>query len=123
MTQLAAELAHDMRVPLTAIIASVEMLADDSPTTGSRGDALLNARCELPTGWSGCSTSTWGSQSRDRRPTGDVDLRARSSAAAARLGSSCWRPLGAVIRRATCPSYAPTPDDMYSVLQNLSPTR
>ena len=43
MSQLAAELSHDLRVPLSSIVASVEMLEDELATTRTgRSTALLD---------------------------------------------------------------------------------
>jgi signal transduction histidine kinase len=120
MSQLAAEVAHDMRVPLSAIVASVEMLRDEleghpdravsallnSAMRGAdRMDRMLDQHMELAGG---------GTSSNLR----DVEL--QQVAQQLLLDSApLLEPIGAVIKLGDLPVVRADPDDMYSVLQNL----
>lgn len=120
MSQLAAELSHDMRVPLSAIVASVEMLQDELADYSDRavGALLSSARraadrldrmLEQHMGFHGDAS---------RMNMLDVDLQQVTQQLL--LDSApLLDPLGAVIRTGELPVVRADPDDMYSVLQNL----
>jgi signal transduction histidine kinase len=120
MSQLAAEVAHDMRVPLSAIVASVEMLRDELKGHPDRAvSALLNSAMR-------------GADRMDRMLDQHMDLAGGGSASHLRVvelqqvaqqllldSAPLLEPLGAVVKIGDLPVVRADPDDMYSVLQNL----
>ena len=120
VSQLAAELSHDMRVPLSSVLASVELLTDSltdhpDPTVGALlGRALRGAQRMLrmldqhmePRGTVEPSTT---------RP---VDLR-RLTEQLVLDSAALLETAGAVVEVGELPVVRADPDGMYSVLQNL----
>jgi signal transduction histidine kinase len=120
VSQLAAELSHDMRVPLSSIMASMEMLGDslsDHPdrTVGALlGQATRSARRMLRMLDQHMEPRTMLQPTRLR----SVDLRQLMEQllldSAAVLETA-----GAVVEVGDLPVVRADPDGMYSVLQNL----
>ena len=120
MSQLSAELSHDMRVPLSSIVASVEMLEDqlqehpDGAVGALLGHTMGAARRmeRMLDQHMGFDNALGDATMRE------VDLRQVAEQlrldSAPMLGSS-----GASIEIDDLPVVHADPDDMYSVLQNL----
>ena len=120
VSQLAAEVSHDMRVPLSAIMAGVEMLVDElrdhpDPAVGallartSRAAYRLSRMLDQHMEFGGVLDSP--------KPR-EVDLakvveQLRADTAA------ILEPAGATIQAGELPVMHADPDDMYSVLLNL----
>jgi len=120
VSQLAAELSHDLRVPLASITASVEMLAEELDDRSNPViDALLTrtVRAAERMGRMLDQTMEYGAAGEEPTFT-DVDLAQLAEQLV--LNS---RPLldaaGASVETADLPVVHADPDDMYSVLQNL----
>jgi len=120
VSQLAAELSHDMKVPLTSIIASVELLEDELCDYPDQTVAVLLAR------------TTRAADRMVRMLEQNMDMSAVSGAPITRpvdlarvvqqllLDSlPLLEPMGATIVAGDLPVVMADPDDMYSVLQNL----
>ena len=120
VSQLAAELSHDMKVPLTAIIASVEMLAEElGDEPGRAVDALLNRTTRAADRMARMleQNMDFGVVGTGAAPV-DVDL----DAVARQLlldSSLMLRAQGASLEVGDLPIVRANADDMYSVLQNL----
>ncbi|HSK32609.1 MAG TPA: HAMP domain-containing sensor histidine kinase, partial [Propionicimonas sp.] len=120
MSQLSAELSHDMRVPLSAILASVEMLQDQltdhpDPAVGALLSRCMGAARRMER----MLDQNMGFDSVLARGTVcEVDL--RQVAAQLRLDSlPMLEATGATLETDDLPVVRADPDDMYSVLQNL----
>jgi signal transduction histidine kinase len=120
VSRLAAELSHDMKVPLTAIIASVEMLEEElGDEPGRAVDALLNRTTRAAD-----RMARMLDQNMDAGVVGvgaaPVDVDVAAVAGQLLLDSA---PLldaaGAVVEVGAMPVVRANPDDLYSVLQNL----
>ncbi len=120
VSQLAAELSHDLKVPLSSIRASVELLGDelaehDSPAV----DALLTRASRAAH-----RMQRMLDQSMDYGVAGeapdltDVDLHQVADHLVSAAGG-LLEATGAVVETADLPVVRADPDDMYSVLQNL----
>ncbi|MCW2849794.1 MAG: hypothetical protein JWR90_3768 [Marmoricola sp.] len=120
MARLAAELCHDLRVPLSAIVASVEMLQDELAEHPDRAVGALLA------------SAVRASERMDRmldQHMGLIDEDAAASMTRVDLqqvvrqlaldSAPLLDPVGAVIKTGALPVVRADPDDMYSVLQNL----
>ena len=120
VSQLAAELSHDMKVPLTAIIASVEMLAEElGDEPGRAVDALLNRTTRAADRMARMleQNMDFGVVGTGAAPV-DVDL----DAVARQLlldSSLMLSAQGASVEVGDLPVVRANADDMYSVLQNL----
>lgn len=120
MTQLGAELSHDLRVPLSAILASVEMLEDELSDHPDRAVAALLTSATRAIGrMDRMLNQNMGFGTSDPRANvREVDLQKVASQLV--LDSApLLDPLGAVIMTGDLPVVRADPDDMYSVLQNL----
>lgn len=120
MTQLGAELSHDLRVPLSAILASVEMLEDELSDHPDRAVAALLTSATRAIGrMDRMLNQNMGFGTSDPRANvREVDLQKVASQLV--LDSApLLDPLGAVIKTGDLPVVRADPDDMYSVLQNL----
>jgi signal transduction histidine kinase len=120
VSQLAAELSHDMKVPLTAIIASVEMLEEElGEEPGRAVDALLHRTTRAADRMARMleQNMDFGAVATAARPT-DVDL----GVVARQLLVDFALPLesqDAVVELGELPVVHADADEMYSVLQNL----
>lgn len=120
MSQLAAELSHDMRVPLSAMVASMEMLEDELADHPDRAvAALLASATRAVDRMDRMLNQNMGFGITDRAANvREVDL--QKVAAQLVLDSApLLDPLGAVVTIGELPVVRADPDDMYSVLQNL----
>lgn len=120
VSQLAAELSHDMKVPLSSIVASVELLKDELSDYPDRTvEALL-------------SRTTRAVDRMVRMLEQNMDMIAVSGAPVTREvdlsrvveqllldSEALLEPVGAVVIAGDLPVVRADPDDMYSVLQNL----
>ncbi len=120
VSQLAAELSHDMKVPLSSIVASVELLEDELRDYPDRTVGALLAR------------TTRAADRMVRMLEQNMDMSAVSGTPVTThvdLGRVVQRlvldsepllePVGAKIHAGDLPVVQADPDDMYSVLQNL----
>lgn len=120
VSQLAAELSHDLRVPLASIAASVEMLAEELDGRSNPViEALLTRTVRAAERMGRMLDQTMEYGAAGEEPTfSDVDL----AQVAEQLVLNS-RPLldaaGASVETADLPVVHADPDDMYSVLQNL----
>ena len=120
VSQLAAELSHDMKVPLTAIIASVEMLEEElGEHPGRAVDALLNRTTRAADRMARMleQNMDFGVVGTSVNPSDvalDVVARQLVLDSAALLEAQ-----GAVVEVEQLPVVRADPDEMYSVLQNL----
>ena len=120
MSQLAAELSHDMRVPLTSIAATLELLEEELNDHPDRAVRALLDRADgvgAPDGADarqnlGFGTVLGGATVRD------VDLQ-RVADQLALDSLPLLEQVGATIDADQLPVVHADPDDMYSVLQNL----
>ena len=120
VSQLAAELSHDMRVPLSSIIASVEMLEDELRDHPDRTIAALLTRTMR-------AADRMVRMLEQAMEFGDVggepvkrDVNLARVAQQLLLDSvPLLEPGGAEIVIGELPVVRADPDDMYSVLQNL----
>lgn len=120
MSQLAAELSHDLRVPLTSVVACIEMLDELLGDHPDRGVEALISR---------------GRRAADRmmrmldQNLHVGDGRTTANARAVDLGrvvdqlvfdsAALLEPAGAQVQTDWLPVVRADPDDLYSVLQNL----
>jgi signal transduction histidine kinase len=120
MSRLAAELSHDLRVPLSAIMACVEMLGEELEDHPDRTVAALLARTNraaermvrmLDLGMQ-LGTLTAGPH------VADVDLE-RVAHQLALDSAPLVEAYGAVVEVGRLPTVRGDADEMYSVLQNL----
>jgi signal transduction histidine kinase len=120
VSQLAAELSHDLRVPLASITASVEMLEEEldaaaSPVVG----ALLTRTARAAERMERMLDQSMAYGAAGEEPAFDhVDLAQMAQQVvlnSATLLDAC----GATVETADLPVVHADPDDMYSVLQNL----
>jgi signal transduction histidine kinase len=120
MSQLAAELSHDLRVPLSAIVASVEMLEDELSDHPDRAVAALLTSATRAIGrMDRMLNQNMGFGTSDPRGNvREVDLQ-RVASQLILDSAPLLDPLGAVIKTGDLPVVRADPDDMYSVLQNL----
>lgn len=120
MSQLAAELSHDLRVPLSAIVASLEMLEDqltDHPDSAVA--ALLVSATRAVGRMERMLNQNMGFGITDPDANvREVDLQ-RVAAQLVLDSAPLLQPAGAVIKVGELPVVRADPDDMYSVLQNL----
>jgi signal transduction histidine kinase len=120
VSQLAAELSHDMKVPLSSIVASVELLGDELADYPDRTVGALLSR------------TTRAADRMVRMLEQNMDMSAVSGAPVTRevdLGrvveqllldsEALLEPAGALVVAGDLPVVQADPDDMYSVLQNL----
>jgi signal transduction histidine kinase len=120
ISQLAAELSHDMRIPLTSIIASVEMLEDQ---LGDYPDRAVGDLLER---------TTRAADRMARMLEQNMDLGSQSDAPVTRAvdlaivvgqlaldSAPLLEQRGAIIEVEDLPVVFANPDNMYSVLQNL----
>jgi signal transduction histidine kinase len=121
LAQMTAERSHDLKVPLTAIVASLEMLGERLADDGDQVVSLLLER----------STSAAARMARmvdqhlrtaaasvDGLPVGRTDL----GGVACEVVSDCaaiLEPLGACVEVDELPVVRANRDEMYSVFQNL----
>jgi signal transduction histidine kinase len=119
VSQLAAELSHDLRVPLASITASIEMLEDELEDRSPVVDALLTqtVRAAQRMGRMLEQSMEYGTGGEEPDVV-EVDL----ALVAQQLVSNSTALLeaaGATVETADLPVVHADPDDMYSVLQNL----
>lgn len=120
VSQLAAELSHDLRVPLSSIAASVELLAEElEDRTNPVVEALLNrtARAAERMGRMLDQSMAYGATGEEPAFT-KVDL-AQLAEQLVLSSATLLEAAGASIETADLPVVHADPDDMYSVLQNL----
>ncbi|MCW2621312.1 MAG: hypothetical protein JWL64_914 [Frankiales bacterium] len=120
MTQLAAELSHDLRVPLTSIVATVELLAEELADHEDRAVAALLHRATR-------SADRMLRMLDQHMEFGVTDE--APDAVPVDLGqvveqlvldsAALLEPAGAVVQFRELPVVHADVDDMYSVLQNL----
>jgi signal transduction histidine kinase len=120
MSQLAAELSHDLRVPLSALVASVEMLQDEldlhrDPAVGALLTSAMRATARMERMLD--QHMGFGADEPDSHLR-DVDLQ-KVTGQLVLDSAPLLDPLGAVIKTGDLPVVRADPDDMYSVLQNL----
>ncbi len=119
VSQLAAELSHDLRVPLSSITASVEMLADELEDRSPFIDALLKRAVRATE-----RMSRMLDQSMEYGAAGEepdlAEVHLGQVAQQLVLNSAdLLDATGATVETADLPVVHADPDDMYSVLQNL----
>jgi signal transduction histidine kinase len=120
MAQLAAELSHDLRVPLSSIVASVEMLEEELAGHPDRAVTALLGR------------TTRAADRMVRMLESNMDFGALDEAAhrvKVDLGqvvqqlvldsAALLEPVGAIVEARDLPVVRAHPGEMYSVLQNL----
>jgi len=120
MSQLAAELSHDLRVPLSTIVASMEMLRDElddcpDPAVGALLDRAANAAdrmLRMLDQYMAVSPLVEG------QTIVDVDLDKVANQLALDSGP-LLELAGATLKVGRLPVVRAKPDEMYSVLQNL----
>jgi signal transduction histidine kinase len=119
VSQLAAELSHDLRVPLSSISASVEMLADELEDRSPVIDALLKraVRAAERMGRMLDQSMEYGAAG-EEPDLADVDL-GQVARQLVQNSAILLDATGATVEAADLPVVHADPDDMYSVLQNL----
>ncbi|GAB2759332.1 hypothetical protein GCM10027020_09670 [Nocardioides salsibiostraticola] len=120
ISEAAAELSHDLRVPLSSIIASVEMLEDElRDHAGGSIPALLGRATRAGDRMVRMLDQNMTLGAEGSSPTrSEVDL----NEVVRQLlldSANLLEPLGAVVEAGTLPVVRADPDGMYSVLQNL----
>ena len=120
VSQLAAELSHDLRVPLSSIAASVELLEDELEDRSTPAiDALLSRTLRAAE-----RMGRMLDQSMEYGATGEepsfakVDL-AQLAEQLVHNSATLLEATGTSVETADLPVVHADPDDMYSVLQNL----
>jgi signal transduction histidine kinase len=120
VSQLAAELSHDLRVPLSSITACVEMLEDELDDRSSPVvDALLTRTMRAAERMERMldQSMDYGAAGEEPHFT-DVDL-AQLAEQLVMSSAPLLEASGATVETADLPVVHADPDDMYSVLQNL----
>jgi signal transduction histidine kinase len=120
VSQLAAELSHDLRVPLSSITASVELLEEELvDRTNPVVEALLTrtARAAARMGRMLDQSMEYGASGEEPAFT-KVDL-AQLAEQLVLSSATLLEAAGARVEQADLPVVHADPDDMYSVLQNL----
>ena len=120
VSQLAAELSHDLRVPLSSIVASVEMLQDELADHPDRAVGALLAQTTR-------AADRMVRMLEQNMELGDAGR--TPSRVPVDLGlvleqlvldsAALLDPVGAVVEAQRLPVVRADPDDMYSVFQNL----
>ncbi|WP_027859873.1 GAF domain-containing sensor histidine kinase [Marmoricola sp. URHB0036] len=120
VSQLAAELSHDLRVPLSSITASVEMLEDElDDRSNPVVDALLTRTMRAAARMERMLEQSMEYGAAGEEPTfAEVDLTQLADQLVL-SSASLLETAGATIETADLPVVRADPDDMYSVLQNL----
>lgn len=124
ITQIAAELSHDMRVPLAALMASVELLEEqlEEQFEEQRPPAvdaiLLRMRSSAGRLLRMLEQNLDLDPAETRRTSADVDL-GRVVAQLVADSTHLLDPVGAVVQTRDLPVVRADPDAMYSVLLNL----
>ena len=120
VSQLAAELSHDLRVPLSSITASVEMLQEElEEQSNTVVSALLTRTMRAADRMSRMLDQTMEYGAAGEHPTfTDVDLALVADQLVAN-SASLLEATGAVVETTDLPVVHADPDGMYSVLQNL----
>lgn len=120
MSEIAAELSHDLRVPLSSIIASLEMLEDelsgrsDQTVAVLLGRAMRNGDRMVRMLDQNMTSHTSG------KPTTAPEIDLAEIVRHLVLDSAdLLDPVGAVVETGDLPVVRADPDGMYSVLQNL----
>ncbi len=116
-SQLAAELSHDMRVPLSSIVASVEMLEDELENHSDRAvSTLLNRMTRAANRMARMLDQHLDASDRAVRQQVDLDRVAHQLV----LDSTMLlEQSGGTIEVTDLPVVQADPDGVYSVLQNL----
>lgn len=120
MAEIAAELSHDLRVPLSSIIASLEMLEDELSGRSDQTVAVLLARAMR----NGDRMVRMLDQNMTSHTSGkpttmpEIDL-AEIVRHLVLDSADLLDPVGAVVETGDLPVVRADPDGMYSVLQNL----
>ena len=119
VSQLAAELSHDLRVPLSSITASVEMLADELEDRSPVIDALLKRAMRATERMSRMLDQSMEYGAAGEEPDlAEVHL-GRVAQQLVLNSADLLDATGATVKAADLPVVHADPDDMYSVLQNL----
>ncbi len=120
VSQLAAELSHDLRVPLTSIAASVEMLEEELEGHSSPViEALLARTVRAAERMARMLDQTMEHGAAGEEPSiREVDL-GQLAQQLLLNSATLLDAAGAVVEVADLPVVLADPDDMYSVLQNL----
>jgi signal transduction histidine kinase len=120
VSQLAAELSHDLRVPLSSITASVEMLGDElDDRSNPVVDALLTRTMRAAERMERMLEQSMEYGAAGEEPSfTEVDLTQLADQLVL-SSASLLEAAGATIETADLPVVRADPDDMYSVLQNL----
>jgi signal transduction histidine kinase len=120
VSQLAAELSHDLRVPLSSVLASVEMLEDELEDQSSAViDALLSQAARAAQRMERMLEQSMVYGVAGAEP-GFVDVDLAQVVHQLVLSSAAlFDGAGATVETADLPVVRADPDDMYSVLQNL----
>ena len=119
VSQLAAELSHDLRVPLSSIIASVEMLNDELADSSPIVEALLSRTVRAAERMERMLDQSMEYGAPGNEPTfTEVDL-AQVAQQLVLNSATLLDASGATVELADLPVVHADPDGMYSVLQNL----
>ena len=120
MSEIAAELSHDLRVPLSSIVASVEMLEDELQGHSDQTVAALLGRARRASDRMVRMLEQKMTTHALRKPSTmpEIDLAEIARHLVLDL-ADLLEPVGAVVEIGELPVVGADPDDMYSVLQNL----
>lgn len=120
MSEIAAELSHDLRVPLSSIMASVEMLEDELSGHSNEAVAALLGRAmragDRMVRMLDQNMTPHTSVAPTTRP--EIDL-AEIVRQLVLDSADILVPVGAVVETGELPAVRADPDQMYSLLQNL----
>lgn len=120
MSEIAAELSHDLRVPLSSIIASVEMLEDELRGHCDEGVAALLSRAMRAGDRMVRMLEQNMTSHTPGRPTTMPEIDLAEIVRQLVLDSAdLLDRVGAVVETGELPVVRADPDEMYSVLQNL----
>jgi signal transduction histidine kinase len=120
MSEIAAELSHDLRVPLTAIIANVEMLQDELSGHCDQTVAELLGRAMRAGDRMVRMLDQYMASQTPGTPTTMPEIDLAEIVRQLVLDSAdLLGPSGAVVETGELPVLRADPDEMYAVLQNL----
>ncbi len=118
ISQLAAELSHDLRVPLSSIIASIELLEDELGEQSTHVEALLNRTARAAGRMERMLQKSMHGTEIEESAFVDVDL-AQVAHQLVLSSGTLLDASGASVEVGELPVVRADPDGMYSVLQNL----